>query len=181
MKYYLTLLIIPFFLFSCGDDKKSNKSSNVSTENTKDFKTTYLLIRHAEKDRSDKSNRDPELNAVGLERAINWASHFENYDLELIYATDYKRTQQTATPTAVKKRLKITSYDPSSLYDEAFKEATKGKQVLIVGHSNTTPAFVNAILGEDKYPNMDDDINNTLYKVVVTKDGATATTEKMYF
>lgn len=181
MKFYLTLLIIPFFLFSCGNDKKTNTTKEVATENVSNTKTTYFLIRHAEKDRSDKTNRDPELNAVGLERARNWASYFENYDLQMVYATDYKRTQQTALPTAVSKRLEVTSYNPSSLYDDAFKAATKGKEVLVVGHSNTTPAFVNAILGENKFPDMDDNVNNVLYKVVVTEDDVIATTETMYF
>lgn len=181
MKFYITLLILPFFLFSCDDDKKSKTNTDNRTENVSNKKTTYLLIRHAEKDRSDPTNRDPELNEIGLERAANWASYFENYDLQMVYATDYKRTQQTATPTAVSKRLEVLSYDPSSLYDEAFIAETEGKEVLIVGHSNTTPAFVNAILGEQKFENMDDSVNDILYKVIITKDGKVATTEKMYF
>ena len=75
----------------------------------------------------------------------------------------------TASPTAKSKELEIQLYDPRGLYDEEFREATAGKTVLVVGHSNTTPAFVNAILGEDRYEDMDDMDNSSLY--VVTKIG----------
>ena len=75
----------------------------------------------------------------------------------------------TASPTAKSKELEIQLYDPRALYDEEFREATVGKTVLVVGHSNTTPAFVNAILGEDRYEDMDDMDNSSLY--VVTKIG----------
>ncbi len=34
--------------------------------------TTYYLIRHAEKERTNPSNRDPHLTAIGQERAENW-------------------------------------------------------------------------------------------------------------
>lgn len=173
MKFYFTALLIPFFLFSCGNDKKSKTVS--ATE------TTYLLIRHAEKDKSDPTNRNPILNRKGLDRSINWSQYFENYDIEMVFSTAYNRTQQTATPTAVSKDLKVLTYNPSSLYDDAFKAQTKGKTVLIVGHSNTTPDFVNAILGEEKYGYIDEFENGLLYKVIVTDDGATATEEKITF
>ena len=59
-------------------------------------------------------------------------------------------------------------------YDECFKFNTKGKNVLIVGHSNTTNAFANTILGENKYGEIADDNNSNLYIVTVTKHGATS-------
>ena len=53
------------------------------------------------------------------------------------------------------------------MYTEEFAAATKGKTILIVGHSNTTPVFVNKILGEAKYKNMNDDDNASLYIVTI--------------
>lgn len=50
---------------------------------------------------------------------------------------------------------------------------TKGKTVLIVGHSNTTPKFVNDLLGEVKYQDIADNNNANLYKVTITNDGKT--------
>ncbi len=172
MRFSIAFILMTFFLFSCGNDKKSN----ISEENT----TTYYLIRHAEKDRSDTTNRNPELNTEGKKRATLWATHFKDTDLDLVYSTNYNRTQQTATPTAVSKGLEIIDYNPSNMYDDAFKAATKGKSVLVVGHSNTTPAFVNAILGKDKYKDIDDSENGMLFTVTVTDEGvATATMKKV--
>ena len=54
---------------------------------------------------------------------------------------------------------------------KAFLESIKGQTVLIVGHSNTTPMFVNAIIGEDKYKQIDDNINGNLYIVMISKSG----------
>ena len=57
------------------------------------------------------------------------------------------------------------------MYSEEFASATKGQKVLVVGHSNTTPAFVNTILGERKYPNIDDNNNANLYIVTINPSG----------
>jgi thioredoxin-related protein len=44
--------------------------------------TTYYLIRHAEKNRTDKTNRNPDLNKKGVERAKKWASYFKNIKID---------------------------------------------------------------------------------------------------
>ena len=61
------------------------------------------------------------------------------------------------------------------MYDEEFQKVTKGKTVLVVGHSNTTPYFANKILGEDKYQDIDDSVNSMLF--IVTIDGNNKTSE----
>ena len=141
--------------------------------------TKYYLIRHAEKDRTDEKDRNPNLNENGQKRAKKWATYFKNIDLDAVYSTNYNRTQQTATPTAKSKNLEIKSYDPRKLYDSIFKIDTKGKTVLVVGHSNTTPVFANKILGEKKYENMDDHDNSSLYIVTITGDKKTSKIEKV--
>ncbi len=129
--------------------------------------TTYYLIRHAEKVRTDKTNKNPDLTEQGTSRAKNWSVVFESIDFDLIYSTNYNRTIQTATPTASKKQLKIQYYNPNNLYDADFKAKTKGKTVLVVGHSNTTPQFVNDILEKDVYGAIDDNNNDNLYIVTI--------------
>ena len=136
--------------------------------------STYYLIRHAEKDRSDAENRNPSLIEAGQQRANHWATVFNDVSFDMIYSTDYARTQETATPTATQKGLKIQSYDPRNLFDENFQKATKGKTVLVVGHSNTTPSFVNAILGEQKFEQIDDSNNGNLYIITVTGEEKSA-------
>ncbi|MFD1293993.1 SixA phosphatase family protein [Lutibacter holmesii] len=150
-------------------------SLTAQTTNT----TTYYLIRHAEKVRTDKTNKNPNLTAKGHLRANNWSVVFENVNFDLIYATNYNRTKQTAAPTATSKNLEILYYSPKELYNSDFQEATKGKTVLVVGHSNTTPQFVNAILNEEKYQDIDDKNNANLYIVTVTDSQKSSTLIKV--
>ena len=56
-----------------------------------------------------------------------------------------------------------------------FMKKTKGKTVLIVGHSNTTPMFTNGLLGEKKYDMIADDNNSNLYIVTISDDAKSST------
>ena len=40
--------------------------------------TSVYLIRHAEKDRTNKEERNPHLNDKGIERKFKWKSFFKN-------------------------------------------------------------------------------------------------------
>ena len=136
--------------------------------------TTYYLIRHAEKDRSDANNNDPKLTETGLKRAKKWTKIFENISFDAVYSTNYQRTLETAQPTASAKNLSVIIFSPDTLDMKAFYEDTKGKTILIVGHSNTTPFFANALVGEKVYDTMDDKNNGGLYVVTITKDAKTS-------
>ncbi|ARV05589.1 phosphoglycerate mutase [Polaribacter sp. SA4-10] len=164
MKKFLFLFVFVFSLFS----------SCISDETT-----TYYLIRHAEKERTDEKDRNPNLNEKGLERAKKWAVYFKDIELDAVYSTNYNRTQQTAKRTAESKNLKIKSYDPRNMYDSIFKNDTKGKTVLVVGHSNTTPVFANKILDNNEYPNMDDHDNYSLYIITLKGDKKTSIVKKI--
>lgn len=148
-------------------------------EITEDTISTYYFIRHAEKDRSDPQNVDPELNQDGLGRAIRWAEVFDPVDLDAIYITDFERTAMTAAPTSIKKEITPQYYDPKVMIINEFKRQNLGKNVLVVGHSNTTPEFVNQMLGEEKYPQMDDYDNSSLFIVRIINGKATDIRLKM--
>ena len=159
----LLLIILLFFCFGC---------ENTSEEKTNT--TTYYLIRHAEKDKSDPSNKNPKLIEKGLKRAKNWSNYFKKVDFDAVYSTNYKRTMETALPTATRQDLEITPYNPKTLDIKTFLEETKNQTVLIVGHSNTTPAFVNKIIGEEKYQAIDETINSKLFMVTINKEKTTS-------
>jgi len=161
-KFLLTIFVFTLFI-ACTSDKT----------------TTYYLIRHAEKDRTNNTNKNPNLNSDGVIRAEKWAKNFENIKLDAVYSTDYNRTQQTAAPTAKSKGLIVQSYNHSKMYDSIFKKNTKGKTVLVVGHSNTTPVFANTILGQKKYKNMADNDNASLYIVTVVNDKKSSEIKKV--
>jgi broad specificity phosphatase PhoE len=161
MKQLLTLILLIAFIgpVSAQETTGSNQTS------------TYYFIRHAEKDKSDKSNKNPDLIMEGVLRAAKWSLVFDNLKFDAVYSTDYNRTRDTAKPTAEKNGLDITIYDPRNIDVKTFLETTKGKTVLVVGHSNTTPMFVNSIIGTKKYQSIDETNNANLYIVTVSSSG----------
>ena len=91
-----------------------------------------------------------------------------------MYSTNYKRTQQTALPIAKEQNLEIISYTAKELISEKFIADNKGKNIVIVGHSNTTPELVNRLLGEKKYEDIADRENNNVFIVTLNKNKTTA-------
>ncbi len=166
MKHLFILFFTIFFALPTVAQDTINETIEHPTETT-----TYYFIRHAEKDRSDANNKNPNLIQEGILRAAKWSLVFDNVKFDAIYSTDYNRTKQTAQPTAEKNGLDITIYNPRNLYSEDFINNTKGKIVLVVGHSNTTPQFVNAVIGHEKYKSIDDNNNANLYIVTISISG----------
>lgn len=126
--------------------------------------TTYYFIRHAEK---VDSSQNPDLSEKGLKRAELWNTIFSKVDFDEIYSTDYKRTIQTASPTATTKKIEIKLYNPKTINIDSFKKETLGKKVLIVGHSNTTPKFVNDIINKQSFSDIEDETFGNLYIVTL--------------
>tara|TARA_B100000929_G_scaffold261993_1_gene227078 strand:+ start:105 stop:629 length:525 start_codon:yes stop_codon:yes gene_type:complete len=165
----MTTIIALFFSLFLSFGSASEKQIQ---QTYSDSITTYYLIRHAEKDRSDSTNKDPNLTNEGKERAKKWTNILKDIKFDAVYSTNYNRTKQTAKPLAESQQLDVKTYEANNLYNDDFKKLTKGKTVLVVGHSNTTPQFANAILGEKKYENIDDSENGALFIVHVLEDGS---------
>lgn len=159
IKFVLFTCLI--FSFSCKDEVVVNTSQDQTSV------STFYLIRHAEKFRGNVDDNDPELNQKGLGRAMHWAEILVDVDLDAIYSTDYNRTAMTAAPTSVKKNIDVQYYDPSTIDIAQFKTDNLNKNVLIVGHSNTTPEFVNKLIDEETYSDIDDGENGILFIVQI--------------
>ncbi|WP_109097575.1 histidine phosphatase family protein [Aquimarina sp. AU58] len=161
-----------FFLLIFLSSWVSSCQSNTPQQ---EVTTTYFLVRHAEKDLSDPGNRNPKLTEAGKMRSENWAKMLVDVPVDMVYTTDYIRTRKTAEPIAKSKNLETTLYNPRNLNDTEFQEKTKGKTVVVVGHSNTTPTFVNKIIGKEKYSAIDEKIYGKLFIIKVTGDIITDT------
>ena len=159
------LYILTLILFTVIPTFSQEEKTNTETETT-----TYYFIRHAEKDRSDKTNRNPHLTEAGKIRAEQWSVILSHVTFDAIYSTDYNRTKETAQPTATKNKLELTIYDPRHIDGKSFRAETNGKTVLVVGHSNTTPMFVNAVINNKKYEQINDNNNSNLYIVTIIDD-----------
>lgn len=71
---------------------------------------TVILIRHAEKI-IDPNNPDVDLSPAGQVRAQELTRVFGDAGINAIYATQYKRTQQTVKPLADKLGLPVNIVD----------------------------------------------------------------------
>lgn len=171
MSHLKTVLVFVLVLsiFSCKDDKKEPVEKPIEMG-----VSTFYFVRHAEKDRSNPENSDPELSQDGLGRAMHWDEILKDVELDAIYSTDYQRTAMTAAPTSVNRNIDVQYYDPRIVNIDEFKTENLNKNVLVVGHSNTTPQFVNQMLGEEKYYAMDDNDNGSLFIVQIVNGNVTS-------
>ncbi len=96
---------------------------------------------------------DPDLLPEGRAAAIALADMLETDRFQgarrpvAIYVSDYKRTRQTAAPTAARFGLNLTVYDPRDTPGLTARVRREPGPVLIVGHSNTVPDIVAALGG----------------------------------
>ncbi|MGB6150804.1 MAG: phosphoglycerate mutase family protein [Pricia sp.] len=172
--FYIIIVQLLILSTSCKDDPKNE-------ENFYDngLTSTFYFIRHAEKDRSDPENVDPELNQKGLGRAMHWAEILSDVPLDAVYTTDFERTAMTAAPTSVKNDITVQFYEAETIDMAQFQADNRGKKVLVVGHSDSTPRLVNEIVGEDRYTALDDSDNGSLFIVQVVNGNVTS--QRLHF
>ncbi|MDP2414280.1 histidine phosphatase family protein [Daejeonella sp.] len=131
--------------------------------------TSVWIVRHAEKDMKNPSDPDPPLSIDGQERAKELAALLRPKRLLAVYSTPFKRTMQTAQPTAYARGLTVQTYDPADL--EAFAASVlrqhKGGAVLIVGHSNTVLELVEAFGIKRPIEALSDDVYDYVFNVAV--------------
>ena len=125
--------------------------------------SSFYLIRHAEKVLDGSKN--PALTADGEQRVKQWRYVFAKIEFDAVYSTDTIRTLNTATPIAEAKDLPVTIHDPRQIDVAEFTTQHRGQSVLIVGHSNTSPALANALLGVERYAELDEKNYGSLYIV----------------
>ena len=94
-----------------------------------------------------------------------WNEYFKNNKIDAIYSTNYNRTIETILPISISKGIKPIIYSPSNINYDSFLKKVKGKIILVVGHSNTIPGFVNELIEEDYYEQINDTVNSNLYIV----------------
>jgi broad specificity phosphatase PhoE len=108
------------------------------------------VVRHLN---TPEGQPDPDLLPEGREAAIALADMLETDQFQganrpvAIYVSDYKRTRQTAAPTAARFGLNVTIYDPRDTPGLIARVRREAGPVLIVGHSNTVPDIVAALGG----------------------------------
>ena len=133
--------------------------------------TTVILVRHAEK-KIEPNNQDPELTPEGLERAQEVARMFGDAGINAVYATQFKRTQQTVKPLSERTGVPVTLVEASQTNDllRRLQTTERGKTIFIAGHNNTVPAIVSELSGEN-YPVIPESEYDNLYIVTIYRFG----------
>ena len=136
--------------------------------------TVVLLVRHAEK---AGPSGDVPLSAAGEARAQALVTIGRDAGVSAIITTQFQRTRQTGAPLAAALGITPDVIDVKGGVVEhvqgiaqAIRTRYAGKTVLVVGHSNTVPAIVNA-LGGPKLPDICDDMYDDLFTVILSPDG----------
>lgn len=137
-------------------------------------KTIYYLVRHAEKDTSvagaTMMQANPPLSEKGIQRSARLASLLEKEDIDYIFSTNYIRTQSTAQPlaTLIGKEIQFYEITKGTAFSDSIQQMPfLGKTLLIIGHSNTIPPLVNALIKTNKYQNLSDNEYGFIYKVTI--------------
>ncbi|MCR5871874.1 MULTISPECIES: histidine phosphatase family protein [unclassified Sphingomonas] len=102
------------------------------------------VVRHFD---TPKGEKDPDLLPQGTVRAEALARWFRGKRLCAVLVTQYKRTRQTAAPTAAGRSIAIQSYDAADTAGAVARAKSSACPVLIVGHSNTVPDIVEKLGG----------------------------------
>lgn len=127
-----------------------------------------FVVRHAEK-ASDANEASVPLSEAGTARAKRLAEVLKDAGVTAICSTDTVRTRGTAEPLAQAKKLAIEIYSARDAQGKPsgeslalmLREKHRDDVVLVVGHSNTVPAALEALgvaekvaIGDDEYDSL---------------------------
>ncbi len=133
--------------------------------------TTIILVRHAEKN-IEPSNTDPDLSPAGQARAQELVLMFGDAGIKAIYATQYKRTQQTVKPLSDKLGVPVSQIEAKNTAEliRQIRAQHNGELVFVAGHNNTVPEIISA-LGGPQMPIIPETEFDNLYVVTIYRVG----------
>lgn len=159
---FKSLLLLCLLLLSASLPSIAQQNSDI---------TTFVLVRHAEK--ADDS-ADPDLSPEGYQRAERLSEMLQNISFDAVYSSDRTRTRETVREIADRNSVEILLYEPHETEEEVKRmlNSNTGKNVLVSGHSNTTPFFANELLGREHFADKFDesDFSNLLI-ITIAGDG----------
>jgi 2,3-bisphosphoglycerate-dependent phosphoglycerate mutase len=110
-----------------------------------------VIVRHAEK--AADGGTDPDLSSAGRARADALARILKDSAITGIFTTEFKRTQETASPTATSVHVTPTVVAAKDTAALVAKLHRLNGNALVVGHGDTIPNLVKA-LGIDSQINI---------------------------
>ena len=109
------------------------------------------LVRHAEKE----AGNDPLLTREGNKRAGDLLRKLKEKNIQRIYVTEYRRTQNTADSLRIQLGIDTVHYIADTTGEDLARKIIEHNDlnatILVVGHSNTIPKIIQK-LGLPEYP-----------------------------
>lgn len=125
--------------------------------------STIFIVRHAEK---ADATKDPDLSEAGRARGEALAKTLRDANITAIYATEFKRTQQTAAPLAKALGITVTTLPAKDNAALIAKLRASTGNALVVGHGDTIPDLIKALGISDPINISENDYDN-LFAVVL--------------
>lgn len=108
-----------------------------------DASPIIFVVRHAEK--ATSGGNDPDLSPAGQKRAEALARILKDSGITAIFTTEFKRTQETAAPTARELNIAPTIIPANDGAQLIAKLNALTGNALVVGHGNSIPDLVKAL------------------------------------
>jgi 2,3-bisphosphoglycerate-dependent phosphoglycerate mutase len=102
-----------------------------------------FIVRHAEK--ASTGGKDPDLSVQGQKHADALAHILKDSQITAVFVTEFKRTQETAAPTAKAAHVSPTMIPASDVGALLEKLRALNGNALVVGHGNTIPDLLKAL------------------------------------
>lgn len=164
--FVVTLLVA--FVWGCGSVDAPKPAPAAGSPDAEPTVTTVYVVRHAEKQSAEIGGRDPSLTEQGRRRAEALADMLGDDDVNAVFATEFKRTQETVAPLARALGVDVRTSearDPEGLGARILDEFD-GATVVVAAHSNTVPRIL-AALGVEEEIVLDESEYGDLFVVVV--------------
>lgn len=148
--------------------------------------TTVIFVRHADTELSAEQQNDPPLNSRGRVRAELLADFLADVDVvagvDAIYASELRRTQETARPLADRLDLEVAvanPYEHEAFMGEVLRDH-KGEIVLVVTHGDAIAPLVEELHGSKHVPEIAPDEYDNVYVVSIPWFGKVKTLRFRY-
>ncbi|MCZ4224150.1 phosphoglycerate mutase family protein [Pedobacter rhodius] len=131
--------------------------------------TEIWVVRHAEKEKSDSQDKNPNLSEEGKIRAGDLARFLKKENIDVAFSTPYKRTHQTLDSLVIPK---VINYNNIKALVDSVKTSYTGKKIIIAGHSNTVLEIIEAFGGKRPRAELTDDDYDFIFHLTVKGDKA---------
>ena len=108
-----------------------------------DAAPVIFIVRHGEK--ASTGDNDPDLSPEGQKRADALARILKDSQITSVFVTEFRRTQETAAPTAKAAHVSPTVISANDIGALVEKLRALNGNALVVGHGNRIPDLLKAL------------------------------------